>query len=106
MAQEAATPMHRNRTRRGSIETRHQKHCRYRAGGRCNCEPSYRATATDPRSGGKLRSKWLGDHQAAEQWLGDALNALTLGLKPTGTGPRTTVSQWTDEMIERITDGR
>jgi hypothetical protein len=96
------------RLMRGHVETRHQKRCRTHDGGRCNCTPGYRGKVAVPGTRGKERpnSGWQRDRPVAERWVRDALNALDAGVRPSGTGPRTTVAEQVDDLLEGIRDGR
>lgn len=64
------------------IETRHRRDCRSRAGGRCNCTPSYRAWVHDHRMnegrGGKQR-RTFPTRAAAKTWRQDMLVAVRRG---------------------------
>jgi integrase len=89
--------MSTRKTRRPEgVETHHRKSCRSRAGGRCNCEPSYRAKITLP-DGRPFRSKRLTTEAAAVNWRIDQLAALNHGtlVEPV----RTTLRAAADEFI-------
>src|SRR3954454_14355212 len=72
------------------IDTRHARGCRSRAGGRCNCKPSYQAHVWDAAQGRRIRKTF---HNPAEafSWRQDALGALERGVLRTDGGP--TVAQ-------------
>jgi integrase len=63
---------------RDGVEVRHAQGCRARAGGRCNCEPSYRARVWDQRTGKRLR-RTFPNKTAAKNWRTDTLSALRRG---------------------------
>jgi integrase len=60
------------------IEVRHRNGCRSLSGGRCNCEPSYRAMVWSRRDGEQIR-KSFPTLDAAKAWRNDALSALRKG---------------------------
>ena len=65
------------------IDERHSRGCRSREGGKCNCNPSYRAWIYDARSGQKIR-RTFPTQAAAKSWRADALSAQQRGrLAPT-----------------------
>lgn len=67
-----------NRTRMPEgIEVRHQKACKTRTGGRCNCRPSYRAKVSGPN--GRLTSAWSPSLDAARNWKIDTLASIKNG---------------------------
>jgi integrase len=61
------------------IEVRHGRSCRTRAGGRCNCTPTYRASVWSKRDGRLIRSRPFHDRDAAEAWHEEARVALRRG---------------------------
>jgi integrase len=76
------------------IEARHARSCRTRTGGRCNCEPSYRAEVWSKRDKRRIRKTFdRGDAErsgfdtplkAAKAWRQEALVALRRGtMRPT-----------------------
>ena len=91
-------------TRRGRIETRHRKAYRAHGGGRCNCQPSYRAASPGSRTGKRYRSDATYNPIAAERWLADALRALDAGVAlAAARGP---VADHIDDLLTRMRDGR
>jgi integrase len=60
------------------IEVRHVKDCRLLTGGRCNCDPSYRASVWSPRDR-KLIRRTFPTRAAAKVWRSDAEVALRKG---------------------------
>ena len=60
------------------IEVRHEKGCRSNDGGRCNCEPTYRAKVWSSRDGKAIRKSFK-DRAEAKAWRVDALSALSRG---------------------------
>ena len=60
------------------IEIRHKRDCRAKGGGRCNCRPSFRASAWSPREG-RLVRKSFASKAAAKAWRHDAMVARERG---------------------------
>lgn len=60
------------------IRTRHSRACRSRAGGNCNCEPSYEAWIFDKRSERKIR-RTFHSLSEAKNWRADATTAVRKG---------------------------
>ena len=60
------------------IETRHKRTCRSRDDGRCNCNPSYRASAWSAREG-KLVRRTFSTKAASQTWRHDAMVARDRG---------------------------
>ena len=60
------------------IETRHARNCRSLGGGRCNCNPTYRASVWSARDGKRLR-KTFTTLAGAKAWRQDAQVALREG---------------------------
>src|SRR5215207_663093 len=60
------------------IEIRHKRTCRSREGGRCTCNPSYRASVWNPREGRKVK-KTFPTKGAAKAWRHDAMTARERG---------------------------
>jgi len=86
------------------IETHHRKQCRSHEGRRCNCTPSYRAVI---KHDGKLvRSRRYRSKDAAVAWRRDAQTALAAGLRPDGTGPKVTIAEHVDELLDGMRSGR
>lgn len=87
-----------NRSRRTSVgvEVHHEKACRSRNGGRCNCTPSYRGFVPKP-GGGKLRGPYGPSAAAAANWRADQLQAIRRGtfIEPTTI----TLRQAADEFL-------
>jgi len=44
---------------RTGIEVRHKKACASRAGGRCNCQPTYQASVWSARESTRIRKTFL-----------------------------------------------
>jgi integrase len=63
------------------IEERHARSCRTRNGGRCDCEPSYRADVWDGRRRKRIRRTFT-DRAEAASWRRDALVAVRRGRTP------------------------
>jgi integrase len=62
------------------IEERHARSCRSRKGGRCDCEPSYRADVWDGGQKRRLRHTFT-DRAEAASWRRDAAIAIRRGRK-------------------------
>jgi integrase len=62
------------------IEERHARSCRTTKGGRCDCDPSYRASVWDGDKQKRYRYK-ADNLTEAQQWRSDALKALRRGRK-------------------------
>ena len=77
------------------IEERHKPKCRSRSGGRCSCEPSFRASVWAPRER-KLIRKTFPTPAAARAWRTDALVALRQGTlrAPVPTTLREAAAEW------------
>jgi integrase len=60
------------------ITKRHSKLCNSRDGGRCNCEPAYRAEVYSKRDGKKIRRTFTREAEA-KGWRAEALSALSKG---------------------------
>src|SRR5215217_3585599 len=60
------------------IEERHARSCRTRKGGRCDCEPSYRASVWDAAKQERIRYE-ADSLTEAQRWRKDALTALRRG---------------------------
>ena len=83
------------------IAVKHRGGCATRAGGRCNCRPSYQAGVWDNRRGKKIR-KAFPTLAAAKAWRQDALVALRRG---TMTAPsQTTVAAAAEALLEGMAD--
>lgn len=59
------------KTKTPGVYVRHTNACAARAGGRCNCQPSYRAQAYDPETGKRPKSPTYKDINEAGGWLVD-----------------------------------
>lgn len=69
----------RNRTRTPEgVEVAHRKSCRSRAGGRCDCQPSWRAKVTGP-DGKRVSSPRFTSLAAARNWRTDRLAEINAG---------------------------
>lgn len=84
------------------IEVRHQKHCRTREGGKCNCEPSYRAYVNDQRAGIKRRGGWT-QHLATAR--SERLELLGGVRHRTLAAPSTTLRAFGDSFLDRMASG-
>jgi integrase len=60
------------------IRERHSRSCRARAGGRCDCEPSFEAQVWSPAEGRPVRNTFH-DQAEAKAWVRDARVALRRG---------------------------
>jgi integrase len=65
------------------IEERHARSCRSTKGGRCDCEPSYRADMWDGGQRRRIR-RTFSDRAEAASWRRDALVALRRGREAPG----------------------
>ena len=92
------------RRREEGIEVRHARSCPSLTGGRCNCEPSYRAIVWSARDRKLVRSRWFrGDRAAAKAWRDDARSAARKGaLRPT---TRVTLKKAGEQLIAGMKDG-
>lgn len=86
--------MSRRRGLPEGIQERHQKACRSRDGGRCNCQRSYRASLYDPRTSAYAYSGWRkgpAGQAEAEKWRSKAKRELaaqtTAGAAPSSLTP-------------------
>jgi hypothetical protein len=70
------------------IEERHARSCRTRKGGRCDCEPSYRADVWDGRLQRRVR-RTFAERAEATSWRRDALIALRRGREAPGRNTAT-----------------
>src|SRR5689334_10119821 len=77
------------------IEVKHRKACRTHNGGRCNCQPSYRAKVSGPH--GRITSPRFPSLVAAKDWRTDTLARINRGtyIEPT----HITVSEAAKEFI-------
>src|SRR5215216_2310640 len=84
------------------IEVRHAKDCRSRSDGRCNCDPTYRASVWSNRDHTRIRKTFAVEAEA-KSWRIDALSALSKGAlrapKPT------TVKEAWDEWYAAAQEG-
>src|SRR2546425_8380339 len=75
-------PLKRKNPSPEGIEVRHGRDCRSRSGGRCNCEPTYRAHLWSERDRKRIR-KAFSSLTEAKVWRHDAKAALSKGaLRP------------------------
>lgn len=88
-------------TRRGKtpgIVERHSRSCASRAGGKCDCTPSYMAWTWDARAGRKIYKTFAGKgaKSAAKAWRADAVPAVRKGTlrAPTKALLRDAAEQW------------
>jgi integrase len=84
------------------IEVRHQRDCRSREGGRCNCSPSYRASVWSAREGKRIR-KTCRTMAEAKAWRHDASVAVSNGTLRAPT--ETTVAQAAKAFLDGARDG-
>jgi integrase len=91
---------HRTRMPEG-IEAYHRKSCRTRSGGRCNCQPSYRAKLSGPA--GRIASPRFPTVAAAKNWLADTRTRINHGtyVEPT----RVTIREAARDFIEGARSG-
>jgi integrase len=78
------------------IEERHARSCRTRKGGRCDCEPSYRADVWDGVGKQRIRRTFT-DRGGATTWRRDALIAIRRGRTAPGrhiATVRTVAEEW------------
>ena len=92
----------KGKRRHPGIESRHTRTCGTRAGGNCNCKPTYRAWVYDRRTGEKVR-KTFDRLDDARAWRADA----TVGLrKGTMRSPsRITLNEAADSWLEGVKVG-
>lgn len=84
------------------VTLRHQRTCTVRAGGRCNCRPTYQAQVYD-RITRRKKSRTFASSTAARTWRQDALVALRRGtFRP---GRAVSVRQAGEEWIEAAKAG-
>ena len=83
------------------IEERHARDCRGNQGGKCNCDPSYRAWVYDRRAKARTRKTFSGKGAlaAAKGWRVDAASMQRRGLLQRET--RRTVREVGDEWLEK-----
>lgn len=82
------------------IDLRHSKRCATRAGGACDCIPSYQAHVFDARTGKRIR-KTFPTRSAARLWRQDALVAVRNG-KLAESRPKTTVREACEACSRRL----
>lgn len=80
------------------IDVRHQRQCRSRAGGRCNCEPTYQARVWDNATGQRI-CRTFTNETAAKAWRRDAKIALRRG-REVAAGSRQTVAEAVNEWVD------
>ena len=85
------------------IEERHARSCRARKGGRCDCEPSWRAAVWDTSRQQRIR-RTFPERAEAMSWRRDALVALRRGRDAPG-GNHTTVAAAADEWLRLAEKG-
>ena len=86
------------------IETRHERKCRSRNGGRCDCNPTYRAFVFDKRANRKIR-RTFPNRTPAKLWRQDALIAMRRG-EIASVGPTSrTVRDALNGLIAGMEDG-
>lgn len=85
------------------VEVRHRRECRTRTGGRCNCEPSYRAHVFDARANKRIR-RTFPTLSAAKLWRQDALVALRRG-ELAATSTRITAREGLRALVEGMRAG-
>jgi integrase len=85
------------------IEVHHAPRCRSRAGGRCNCQPSYRGHVWSARERKRIRGPWFPTPAQARNWRQDSLVGVRKG---TVRAPvNTTVKAAADAFIEGARNG-
>ena len=84
------------------IETRHARTCRSLGGGRCNCDPAYRASVWSARDGKRLR-KTFTTLAGAKAWRQDAHVALREGTMTTPSP--VTVAEVAEPWLEGTRNG-
>lgn len=84
------------------ITVRHLSGCRTRSGGRCNCEPTYRAEAYDRRAE-KRHYKSFPTLAAAKAWRADAQRDIRTGVRRGPSG--VTLNQAAEDWLAGARDG-
>jgi integrase len=84
------------------IEVRHERACRARSGGRCNCRPTYRASVWSARESKLIRKSWP-TLAAAKLWRHDAAVAVQAGTLKAPTA--TTLGEAAAVWLEGARDG-
>lgn len=79
------------------IEPRHSRSCPANHKGRCNCQPSYRASVWSKREQRLIRKSFAAEHEAKD-WHAEASKALRHGALPRQT--RVTLREAADAFIE------
>ena len=85
------------------IEVRHAKACASREGRKCNCRPTYQASAWSARDEKRLR-KTFPTLAAARHWRAEAQSAIHRGKLRAPTA--TTLAEAGEELIEGMRSGR
>jgi integrase len=85
------------------IEVRHSKGCASREGRKCNCRPTYQASAWSARDEKRLR-KTFPTLAAARQWRAEAQSAIHRGKLRAPTS--TTLAEVGEELVEGMRSGR
>jgi integrase len=85
------------------IEVRHAKACASREGRKCNCRPTYQASAWSARDEKRLR-KTFPTLAAARHWRAEAQNAIHRGKLRAPTS--TTLAEAGEELIEGMRSGK
>ena len=86
------------------IEVRHARSCASRAGGNCNCQPTYQAHVFDAQSGRRIRRTFK-TKSAAKLWRQDAVVALRRGELSAVTPTGRTVAIALGELVAGMRDG-
>ena len=84
------------------VTERHARTCRSRAGGRCDCTPTYQAQAWSPRDR-RRKTKTFATAAAAKNWRQDTMSALRRGTLAVGRSQ--TLSQAAAEWLEGARSG-
>jgi integrase len=79
------------------IEVRHARSCPATGKGRCNCQPSYRASVWSKQEKRLIRKNFASEH-AAKDWHAEASRALRYGVMPRHS--RVTLREAADAFIE------
>src|SRR3954454_20010604 len=88
--------------RLAGIEVRHRRGCASRAGGRCNCKPTYQASVWSNREGARIR-KTFASAAEARAWRADSQTAIRRG---TMRAPSAlTMREAADAWLAGATDG-
>jgi integrase len=84
------------------IIKRHSRRCRSHDGGRCSCDPSYRAEAYSKHDGRKIRKTFARESEA-RAWRAEALSAISKGAMRAPT--KKTIREAGDALIAGMESG-